>query len=53
MSYSLVKNFRRLLEKEWETHISHPYMEVNHCADVMANIECELNTNMLFILMVA
>ncbi|KAK2394949.1 hypothetical protein QL285_056723 [Trifolium repens] len=42
LGLALVKNIRRLIDLEWEVHISHAYRESNKCADALANIGCTL-----------
>jgi ribonuclease HI len=42
LGLTLVKNIRRLIDLEWEVHISHAYRESNKCADALANIGCTL-----------
>lgn len=41
-SWSLVSKIRRLLQSDWEVKIYHVYREANKCADVLANMGCDL-----------
>ncbi|MCI09825.1 putative non-LTR retroelement reverse transcriptase, partial [Trifolium medium] len=45
---SLVKRIRRLLELDWDVKIAHAYRESNKCADVLANIGCTLDREIIF-----
>jgi ribonuclease HI len=44
----LVKQIRRYLELDWEVMIVHAYRESNNCADVLANIGCTLDREIIF-----
>jgi ribonuclease HI len=48
IGFAMVKRIRRLLEMDWEVHISHSYREANQCADALANMGCELSCNIVF-----
>jgi hypothetical protein len=39
---------RCLLELDWEVVINHTYREANKYADILANIECTLDSNIVY-----
>ncbi|PNX61822.1 ribonuclease H, partial [Trifolium pratense] len=45
---TLVKNIRRLVDMEWEVHITHAYRESNRCADALTNIGCTLDKETIY-----
>jgi ribonuclease HI len=45
---SLVMRIRRLMELDWEVVIKHSYWKANKCADVLANIGCNLDSHTMF-----
>ncbi|CAJ2675557.1 unnamed protein product [Trifolium pratense] len=45
---TLVKNIRRLVDMEWEVHITHAYRESNQCADALANIGCSIDKETIY-----
>jgi ribonuclease HI len=48
LGMALVMRIRSLLEMEWEVVINHSYREANKCADVLANIGCTIDTQMVY-----
>jgi hypothetical protein len=42
MGYKIVQCIRQMLELNWEINISHSYMEVNRCADGLAELSFTL-----------
>jgi hypothetical protein len=45
---SLVDRIRRLLECDWEVKVQHAYRECNQCADALANVGCNMLTDVSF-----
>jgi ribonuclease HI len=45
---SLVMRIRCLLELDWEVVINHTYREANKCADILANIGCTMDSNIVY-----
>jgi ribonuclease HI len=44
LSWSLIKKIKLLLNHPCQVRIMHVYMEVNRCADILANIGCVSST---------
>jgi ribonuclease HI len=45
---SVMKQIWRLMDVDWSVEVSHSHREANKCADVMANIGCSLNYDVVF-----
>ncbi|MCI68660.1 hypothetical protein A2U01_0089921, partial [Trifolium medium] len=45
--WSLCKRIWRIMELEWELRIRHTYCEANLCADTIAHIRCDLDSNVI------
>jgi hypothetical protein len=43
----LVDEYRMLLEMDWEVWICHSFCESNLCAEALANLACEVGTNLI------
>jgi hypothetical protein len=46
--WNLVRRIRQFLEHGWKIKIQHFYREVNKCADMLANIECDSRCSMIY-----
>jgi hypothetical protein len=45
---SLVMRIRCLLDLDWEVGINYTYWEANKCADMLTNIGCTMDSNMIY-----
>jgi hypothetical protein len=46
--WGIVCQIRRLLHYDWEVRIQYSYREVNHCADMLANMKCDRGGALIF-----
>jgi hypothetical protein len=46
--WSLVHRIQGLIQLDWEIIIQHSYREANRCADILANLGCNLGLPLIF-----
>jgi hypothetical protein len=45
---ALVGRIRRLIDLDWEVNVQHVYRESNQCVNALANISCNMLTDVCF-----